>query len=282
MRERNKDVSFLAGRAYELRRKLLILTGKIGGAHLGGSLSMMDLLVALYHGFLNVDPERPRDAGRDIFILSKGHGGIGYCQVLADVGFFPERELDQFNQTGSRFGVHPDRHKIPGVDASTGSLGHGLSLAVGYALAKRHLGRRERVYCLLSDGELCEGSTWEAFLAGAHFRLGNLVAIVDYNKMTQDGPLAETLGMEPARAKLESFNWSVVELDGHDMGAIVAAFEALPPPESKTPTVVLAHTVKGKGVPWMENTTLWHYGGLDEEKERLALADLAASYGRAS
>jgi transketolase len=228
LRSKNKDAGFLAERAYELRRKLIVLTGKIGGSHIGGSFSMMDVLVTLYHGFLNVDPKSPRHPERDIFILSKGHGGVGYCQVLADLGFFPEKELDQFNQTGSSFGVHPDRHKIPGVDASSGSLGHGLSLAVGHAIAKRFLKRPERVYCLISDGELCEGSTWEAFLAGAHFKLGNLTAIVDFNKMTQDGSLAETMGMEPVRAKLESFNWDVVEIDGHDIPAIVKAFESLP------------------------------------------------------
>ncbi|MBI4056089.1 MAG: transketolase [Elusimicrobia bacterium] len=276
----HKDVSFLEGRAYDLRRKLLLLTGKIGGAHIGGSFSMMDILVVLYHRFLRVDPQNPRDPERDIFVLSKGHGAVGYCLVLADMGFFPEKDLDQFNQTGSRFGVHPDRHKIPGVDASTGSLGHGLSLSVGYALAKRHLKRQQRVFCLISDGELCEGSTWEAFLAGAHFKLGNLYVIVDFNKMTQDGSLAETMNMEPVRKKLESFNWSVREIDGHNINQIVEILENLPEPKENTPTVILAHTVKGKGVPWMENTSVWHYGGLDEEKEKQALADLAHYYGR--
>ncbi len=265
-------------KAYELRRKLLLLTGKIGGAHIGGSFSMMEMMVALYHEFMNIDPAKPKMEDRDIFILSKGHAGVGLCVVLGDRGFFPEEELDNFNQTGSVFGVHPDRKGIPGVEASTGSLGHGLGLGLGIAMAKKLDKRKERVFALISDGELCEGSIWEALLAAHHHKAGNLVCIVDYNKMSQDGPISEIMEVAPVKAKLEAFGWKVHEIDGHNMKEIFGALEKLPPPNSDQPTAILMNTVKGKGVPWMENTVLWHYGGLDSAKEDEALADLDKYY----
>lgn len=249
---------------------------------MGGSFSMMEMMVALYHHFLEVDPADPKREDRDIFVLSKGHAGVGYCVLLGDLGFFDESELDQFNQTGSVFGVHPDRKGIPGVEASTGSLGHGLGLSMGIALAKRMEKRPERVVCLMSDGECAEGSVWEALLASAHYRLGNLVAIIDYNKMTQDGAVHEIMGLEPLRAKVEAFGWRVIEIDGHDMAQVVGALEQLPSREQARthaePTLILMHTIKGKGIPWMENTVLWHYGGFDSDTEERALKDLDAQY----
>jgi transketolase len=274
-----KDVLIqLEYKAYELRKKLLQLTGKIGGAHLGGSFSMMEMVVALYYHFLKIDPKNPKKADRDIFILSKGHAGVGYCMALADRGFFPEEELDHFNQTGSYFGVHPDHKRIPGVEASTGSLGHGLGLALGIALAKKMDRKKERVFALLSDGEMAEGSVWEALLAAAHHKIGNLVAIIDYNKMSQDGPISEIMEIAPLRKKLDAFGWKTYEINGHKMSDIIKTLQALPPPTGKQPCVIIMNTIKGKGVPWMENSVTWHYGGLDTEMEKKALKDLDRNY----
>lgn len=274
-------VQRLESKAYELRRKLIQLTGKIGGAHIGGSFSMMEAIVTLYYHFLRIDPANPKKPDRDIFILSKGHAGVGYCLALADRGYFPVEELDQFNQTGSKFGVHPDRKAIPGVEASTGSLGHGLGLGLGYALAKKLDRRLERVFVMLSDGELCEGSNWEAFLAASHFKTGNLVALIDYNKMSQDGPISEIMEIAPLRAKLEAFGWRVDEIDGHNIPQILEALSRLPGVDAVRPTAIILNTVKGKGIPWMENSVTWHYGGLNTEMEKKALADLERSYSRA-
>ncbi len=271
-------ITRLQYKAYELRRKLIMLAGKIGGAHIGGSFSMMDMLVALYHHQMNIDPKLPKKPDRDIFILSKGHAGVGYCVLLGDMGFFPEEELDHFNQTGSPFGVHPDHKKIPGVEASTGSLGHGLGLGLGIAMAKKLDKRNERVFVLISDGELCEGSIWEALMAASHHKAGNLTVIVDYNKMTQDGPISEIMEVAPVAKKLEAFGWKTTEIDGHDMKAVLESLHALPSAQSSQPTAIVMNTIKGKGIPWMENTVLWHYGGLDTEKEEKALADLDKNY----
>jgi transketolase len=266
-------------KSYALRRKLILLTGKIGGAHIGGSFSMMEMVVCLYNHFLNIDPNHPKKPDRDIFILSKGHAGVGYCLILADRGFFPEEELDHFNQTGSKFGIHPDHKNIPGVEASTGSLGHGLGLALGMALAKKLDKKSERVIALMSDGELCEGSVWEAFLAAAHLKAGNLVAIIDYNKMTQDGPISEIMNIAPVKKKLEAFGWKVYEINGHSVPQILKTLKKLPHPKtSKQPVAIVMNTIKGKGIPFMENTVLWHYGGLDTELEKKALVDLDRNY----
>jgi len=265
-------------KAYELRRKLIELTGKIGGAHLGGSFSMMEMLVALHYRYLNIDPKNPKKPDRDIFILSKGHAGVGYCVMLGDRGFFPEEELENFNQTGSPFGIHPDHKAIPGVEASTGSLGHGLGLGLGVALAKKLDKRRERVVVMMSDGELCEGSVWEAFMAAAHHKAGNLVCIVDYNKMSQDGPISEIMEVAPVKAKIEAFGWRAVEIDGHDMKQVVTALDGLPPTTGAQPTAIVMNTIKGKGVSWMENSVTWHYGGLDTEAEKKALEELDKNY----
>jgi transketolase len=269
-------------KSYELRRKLLELTGKIGGAHIGGSFSMMEMMVALHYHYMNIDPAKPKKEDRDIFILSKGHAGVGYCVLLGDRGFFPEEELEHFNQTGSYFGVHPDRKGIPGVEASTGSLGHGLGLGMGIALAKKmdlkvnakSPAANARVFVMMSDGELCEGSVWEAFMAARHHKVGNLVCFVDYNKMSQDGPISAIMEVAPVKEKIQAFGWNVIEIDGHDMKQVLGALEKLPGADATKPTAIVMNTIKGKGVPWRENSVTWHYGGLDTEAEAKALADL--------
>jgi transketolase len=193
--------------------------------------------------------------------------------VLADVGFFPRADLDDFNKTGSPFGMHLDRLKVKGVDASTGSLGHGLGIANGMAYGARLLGKTWRTYVLLGDGELNGGPTWEAAMAAGHFKLANLTAIVDRNHLCIDGDTEDIMALEPLKGKWESFGWNVYDIDGHDYDQICDAIEAAQQ-ETERPTVILANTIKGKGVAFMENQASWHYGGLDEAMQEQALAAL--------
>jgi len=271
---REELIHFLRNKATDLRRKIIELAVIAGGGHLGGALSAIDILVVLYYHVLRIDPKDPRWEGRDRFILSKGHGALALCPVLADRGFFPEELLANFNRLDSPFGMHPDRNKVPGVEMSTGSLGHGLGVAVGVALSGRLDRAKWRVYCLLGDGECHEGSVWEAAMAASHYRLGNLCAIVDRNGFCIDGPTEEIMGIEPFSRKWEAFGWRAVEVDGHDFAQLLDVFENLPPVDHEVPTAVIAKTVKGKGVSFMEGVGAWHYGGLDSEKERRALEDI--------
>ena len=267
-------VARLEDKAVDIRQKIIDLTVVAGGGHLGGALSMTDVVVALYYHVMNYDPGNPSCPERDRFILSKGHGALCLCPVLADVGFYPASLMDDFNGLDSPFGMHPDMNKIPGIEMSTGSLGHGLSVAVGAALAGRLDGAAWRVYCLLGDGELDEGMVWEAAMSASHFGLGNLVAIVDRNGFSLDGPTEEVMALEPLADKWRAFGWHTVEIDGHDMAAILEAFAALPPSDAAAPTCIIARTIKGKGVSFMENKAEWHYGGLDETKAAEIRAEL--------
>lgn len=264
----------LDSKAVDIRKKIVELTVIAGGGHIGGALSMADVLVALYYHYLKIDPVNPHWPGRDRFILSKGHGALGLCPILSDVGFYPEELMVNFNGLDSPFGMHPDMHKIPGIEMSTGSLGHGLSIAVGCALAARLDSASWRTFCLLGDGELDEGMVWEAAMSAPAFKLGNLVAVVDRNGYSLDGPTEEVMPLEPLARKWEAFGWQVQEVDGHSMAEIVAALEALPPASGEVPQCIIARTVKGKGVSFMENKAEWHYGGLDEEKAGEVLAEL--------
>ncbi|MEW5945651.1 MAG: transketolase [bacterium] len=271
---REELVGFLKKKSLEIRKKIIRLTVVAGGGHVGGALSMTDVLVLLYNHVLRIDPENPKWMERDRFILSKGHGGLCICPVLADRGFFDEKLMDTFNQLDSPFGMHPDMNKIPGIEMSTGSLGHGLSVGVGAALAGRLDGAKWRVYVLTGDGECNEGTIWEAAMSAKHYRLGNLVCIVDRNKLMIDGATEDVMSLEPFADKWRAFGWDVKEVDGHDFEAMIDVFEALPPVESGAPTCVIAHTVKGRGVSFMEGEAKWHYGGLDAEKEKKALEDI--------
>jgi transketolase len=257
-----------------MRANVVKLTHIAGSGHIGGALSIIDILVALYYHVLKFDPKNPRWPERDRFILSKGHGCIGLCPVLADVGYFPVELLDTFNHLDSCFGMHPDGNKIPGVEISTGSLGHGLSIAVGVALAARLDGANHRVYCLMGDGEVNEGMIWEAAMSAAHYGLGNLVGIVDRNGLSLDGPTEEIMALEPLRQKWEAFGWRARQVDGHSFEEILDAFAQLASPKDRQPTVLIAQTVKGKGVSFMENTIEWHYGNLDEQLRDQVLAEL--------
>ncbi|MDF1502339.1 transketolase [Roseisolibacter sp. H3M3-2] len=244
--------------ALRIRRHALRMTSTGGSSHVGAVFSMADLVAVLYGHTLRVDPARPDWPDRDRFILSKGHAGAGVYAALAERGFFPVEWLSRHYQDGSLLSGHVSHKGIPGVEFSTGSLGHGLPVATGMALAGKLDARGHRVFALLSDGECDEGSNWEAILFAAHHRLDNLVVVVDYNKIQSLAPVAETLALEPFADKWRAFGWAVREVDGHDHAALRKTFDALPA-EPGRPTVVLAHTVKGKGVSFMEHSVLWHY-----------------------
>jgi transketolase len=235
---------------------------------------MADLLAVLYGMALRVRPQEPGWPDRDRFILSKGHGCAALYAALAECGFFPLTWLDDFYQNGSRLAGHVTHTGVPGVEASTGALGHGLSIACGMALAGRRDGRPYRIFTLLSDGECDEGSTWEAALFAPHHGLDNLVAIVDYNKIQSLGSVKEVLGLDPLAGKWEAFGWAVREIDGHDCDKIAETLSCVPFMPGR-PSCVIAHTVKGKGVSFMENKLLWHYRSPDDEELRRALDELA-------
>lgn len=262
--------------ARRIRQHVLRMTHRARSAHVGTSLSMADLLAVLYEGVLRVDPSRPGWPERDRFILSKGHGSAGLYAVLVEKGFFPADWLNDFCLNGSRLAGHVTHTGVPGVDASTGALGHGLSIACGMALAGKRDGRPYRVFALLSDGECDEGSIWEAALFAPHHGLDNLVAIVDYNKIQSFGSVKEVLDLEPLAGKWEAFRWAAREIDGHSVEEIAGALSDVPFKPGR-PSCIIAHTVKGKGVTFMENKLLWHYRAPDAEELRRALAELAVA-----
>lgn len=235
---------------------------------------MADILAVLYTRILRVDPADPRLAGRDRFVLSKGHAAAMLYATLAECGFFSLSELDTYCRDGSIFTGHVS-HAVPGVEVSTGSLGHGLPIAIGMALAVRSAGRGARVFCLLSDGECDEGSNWEGIMFAPHHKLDNLCVIVDFNKIQSFGSVAEVLNLDPFAEKWRSFGWHVEEIDGHDLIALERVLGALPGHPDK-PTVVIAHTVKGKGVSFMENKLEWHYRSPSDELLVQALAEVSA------
>ena len=249
------------------------MTSAGGSSHIGSILSMADIVAVLYGSVLHVQPADAEWPDRDRFILSKGHAGAGVYAALAERGFFPISRLETHYRDGSLLSGHVSHKDIPGVELSTGSLGHGLSVGAGMALGAKLDERSNRVFVLLSDGECDEGSTWEAILFAAHHRLSNLCAIVDYNKIQSLKPVAETLALEPFADKWRAFGWSVLEVDGHDHGQLLDAF-AEAERSTDAPTCILAHTVKGKGVPFMEHSVLWHYRTARGAELEAALAAL--------
>ena len=262
----------LEDQANLIRRNIWRALRASGGGHAGGSLSAADMLAALYFHTLRVRPDEPDWPDRDRFVLSKGHANAALGAVLAQAGFIEDSVIDQFYGYESLFGMHPDI-KMAGVEMSTGGLGHGLPVGVGMALGARIKGKSFHTYVMLGDGELHEGSNWEAAMAAAHYRLSNLTAIIDVNRVSQSGHVAEIMGVEPLADKWRAFGWQVHEFDGHDMGQIVDAFGALPLNPSK-PSALLAHTVKGKGVSFAEDTYVWHSNNVDDEILKKALAEL--------
>lgn len=261
--------------ARQVRRHALQMVARAKASHLGGALSMTDLLAVLYHGVLRVRPEEPAWPDRDRFILSKGHSCTALYATLALRGFFPESELESYGRDGSRLMSHIS-HKVPGVEFSTGSLGHGLPFGCGKALAAKKQGRPWRVFVMLSDGELDEGSNWEAILFAPQHRLDNLVALVDYNQIQSLGAVRDVLELAPLAEKFRAFRWAVREIDGHDHAAICAALRDLPWAPGR-PSCLLARTVKGKGVSFMEGQLLWHYKSPDATQVQQALQEIGCA-----
>lgn len=259
--------------AKRIRLHALRMTSLGGSSHIGSIFSMTDLVAVLYGAILRVDPQNPKWPERDRFILSKGHAGAGVYAALAEKGFFDVKTLDMHYQDGSILSGHISHKGVPGVEFSTGSLGHGLSVGVGMAYGAKLDQQQHKVFVLMSDGECDEGSNWEAILFAAHHGLDNLVAIVDYNKLQSIGPVSETLALEPFADKWRSFGWSVREIDGHDHAEINEALANLPLDVGK-PHCVIAHTTKGKGVSFMENSVLWHYRTARGEEYAAALKEL--------
>lgn len=260
--ERAQLISLLTAKAKLVRRETVRLTRIAGAGHYTGTFSAAELFAALYYAQLRYRPGQPDWPDRDRFVLSKGHAAIGLYPVLADVGFFDPALLDNYTRLHSRFGDHPDMRKIPGIDFSSGSLGHGLSTTLGMTLAARVQGRPYRSYVILGDGELCEGQVWEAAMAAGHYRAGSLVAIVDRNQLSIDGPTESIMGVEPLDEKFRAFRWQVQRIDGHDFDAILDAFAGLHTDPHGPPQMIIADTVKGRGVQRMELDTNWHVGNL--------------------
>jgi len=261
--------------ARRIRLRSLEMIHRVGSAHAGSSLSMADLLAVLYSGVLRVDPAQPDQSNRDRFLLSKGHACAALYAVLAERGFFPLEWLDRYYLDGSPLAGHATHKGVPGVEASTGSLGHGVPLGVGMALAGRRAGAPYRVFVLVSDGECDEGTVWESALFAAHHGLDNLVLIIDYNKIQSLGRVEDVLRLEPFAAKWRAFGWTALEIDGHDIPAIEQALTQLPTKPGR-PSVIVAHTVKGKGVSFMEDSLLWHYRSPDVGELARARAELEA------
>lgn len=243
-----------------------------GSGHAGGSLSSVDILVSLYFHAMRYDPTNPAAPSRDRFILSKGHSVEGFYAVLARAGFFPESKLAEYGHFGGMLYGHPTL-KVPGVEIPSGSLGHGLSVGVGMALAAKRDGLPYRAFVLMGDGEQAEGSVWEAAMAAANYKLDNLVAIIDNNKLQISGPVERVMNSAPLRAKYESFGWEVREVDGHDLSELCEAFDAAPWRAGK-PNMILAHTVKGKGFSFMENNAAWHHKTPSKDEYRMAMEEL--------
>ena len=263
--------------AKELRLTVIDVMAWAGGAHVGGSLSCLDLLTALYFKYLKLDPENPDWEERDWFILSKGHAAAGYIPVLSKRGYFPASELRSFNHFGSPFAMHPDANKVVGCDVSAGSLGHGLPIAFGLGLGFQYQNKPNKVVCLMGDGESCEGSIWEAAMAIAHYRLTNVIPIVDRNRLMIDAPTEEEIGLEPFADKWRAFGFDVVEFDGHDFVQIGKALDRAWAAKDR-PVMLLANTVKGKGVDFMENQLAYHYAAGDSTMCEKAKASIEAMY----
>ncbi|MBU1713507.1 MAG: transketolase [Proteobacteria bacterium] len=272
------EIKDLEGKAHQIRKDIVEVTGWAGGAHIGGALSVVDILVILYFKYLNVDPKQPGLETRDRFVLSKGHGGVGYAPVLARKGYFDFELLREFNKFKSPFGMHLDGNKVKGVDVSTGSLGHGLPMALGLALGARVQKKNWRTYCILGDGECNEGTVWEAAMAASHFKVRNLVTFVDRNRLMIDGTTEQIMGLEPFADKWKAFGWIVKEIDGHSFRDLSVAIEYAQT-EDKAPVVIIANTVKGKGVDFMENEVKWHYGGLNSDLIEKAKNSIDRMYG---
>ena len=263
--------------AYRVRRHALDMTSRGGTAHIGSIFSMADIVGVLYADVLHHNPQDPAMPDRDRLILSKGHAGAGIYAVLAECGYFPISELEQHCQNGSRLSGHVSHKGVPGVEASTGSLGQGLPMAMGMAMAARMDGKAHRVYCIIGDGECDEGAVWETALIANQYKLDNFIVTVDFNKIQSLTSVEKTIQLEPLDQKWAAFGWHVIRIDGHDHEALHRAYrEALDARGRGKPIVVVADTVKGKGVSFMENDVLWHYRTARGEEYDAAVKELEA------
>lgn len=267
-------VALLTEKARVIRSHIIAMLGEAGSGHPGGSLSAADILAVLYFHHMNIDPARPDWEHRDRFILSKGHAAPVLYAALAEAGFFPVSELKNLRKLGHMLQGHPDSKHTPGVEVSSGSLGQGLAVGNGIALGGKLDKRDYRVFVLMGDGEMQEGMIWEAAMASAHYRLDNLVGIVDHNGLQIDGPIKEVMSPEPLGDKWRAFGWHVMEIDGHDFDAIAEALDEAKKVKGK-PSLILAETVKGKGVSFMEGVCDWHGQAPNTEQTEQALAELS-------
>jgi Transketolase, N-terminal subunit len=271
-------VNELENKAHKIRKDLINFIYRIGMGHLGGELSMLDVAVALYYKYMNYDPKNPKMPERDRLILSKGHCGETLYTIFADMGMYTIDYIVEHFETlnTAKFGMHPNRKYIDSIEASTGSLGHGLSIAVGLAIGARMQKAKWRTFCIVGDGEIQEGSNWEAIMAAAQFKLGNLVAIIDKNRFQMSGETKETMNIDPLDEKFRAFGWDVVEMQGNNMKDVVKTFDKLPIStyEARKPLCIIAHTTKGYGVDFMEDTWKWHGGGIAKEQRDQALESI--------
>ena len=269
-----KDISFLKEKAKKIRKSIVSMIAEAKSGHPGGSLSATDILTALYFSEMNVDPANPKMEGRDRFVLSKGHAAPAIYATLAEKGYFSKDELMTLRKFGSRLQGHPDMKKLPGIEISTGSLGQGLSVANGMALNAKMFNENYRTYVILGDGEVQEGQIWEAAMTAAHYKLDNLCAFLDSNNLQIDGNVSEIMGVEPLDKKWEAFGWNVIKIDGHDFEQILSALDKARKCKGK-PTMIIAKTIKGKGVSFMENVCGFHGVAPTLEELERALAELA-------
>ena len=272
MSVKSPDMAALNAKALQFRREILETLNLAGSGHPGGSLSAVEIFISLYFYKLRHKPTEPHWPDRDRFIVSKGHASAVTYVVLANAGYFPKDELKNYRKFGSRLQGHVHT-KVPGVEFNTGSLGHGLSYANGVALAAKMRQKSFRTYCLMGDGEIQEGSVWEAAMTSAHYKLDNICAIVDYNKVQENGPVNDIKNLEPLVEKWIAFGWNVLSVNGHDLGQLIKALDAAENAKGK-PTVILANTVKGKGVSFMEGQAGWHGKAPNKEQLAAALAEL--------
>lgn len=268
----------LALKSIQYRKTILSIIQNAGGGHTAGSLSCTDILNVLYNHVMDITPENFADVARDHYVQSKGHSVEALYTVLADAGFFPQEELTTLSRAGSHFVGHPTR-KVPGIEHNTGALGHGLAVAVGMALALKQDGLPHRVFTLLGDGELAEGSNWEASMTAAHYALDNLVVIVDRNDLQITGFTEDVMALEPLADKFRAFGYAVQEVDGHAIPDLIEHLERTPFVPGK-PNLLLAHTIKGRGVSFMENVALWHHHVPNAEQMQLALQELNQAEAR--
>ncbi|MBR3868445.1 MAG: transketolase [Clostridia bacterium] len=268
----------LEKKVHELRMLTLDTTKWAGSGHIGGGMSALDVMTVLYHKYMKIDVQNPKWEDRDRFILSKGHVGIAYAPLLCDLGFNDKEMLKTFNLSNSKMGMHLDSNKIVGVDASTGSLGHGMSIAVGTALAARVTGKDFKTYVLLGDGECDEGSNWEAAMSAAHYKTTNMISFVDRNKCMIDGRTEDVMRLEPLADKWASFGFEVKVIDGNNIKEICEAVDEALANTSDKPYMIILDTIKGCGIDYMEDNYTWHYGAIDEDNYNKAKASLEKFY----